>query len=157
MISDMTFRSFDPPHSLPPVADPKLIRLIAYWHTRRGSRFAPSRSDIDPLDMEFALGHLALIDVVSPPRRFRFRVHGQNLAVRSNAEMTNRYVDQFPEPEYRDFMLGVLNRVVDTRNPWGGVGSRLMEDRRQRFEWLILPLSEDQEAVTMTLGGMIYL
>ncbi len=141
--------------------DPLLCRVLDYWTAKRGNRFAPARADIDPIDLTPALGWLALVDVQHDAQaqspRFRFRLHGTGLVAASGVDMTGRYVDEFPEPDYRALMLGALTQVVETRAPWIGRRARVIDDERRAFEAVILPLSDDGRRVTIALGGLRYL
>lgn len=137
--------------------DPLLIQVVGYWAAKKAGRFAPARSEIDPLDLAPALGWLSLLDVQRDPLRFRFRLHGTSLVETSRVEMTGRYVDEFPEPGFRELMLSSLAQVVETRAPWIGRRERVVDGERRAFEAIILPLSDDGQQVTMTLGGLRYL
>ena len=43
------------------IVHPRLQRLYQYWSDKRGERGMPSRADIDPLDMRFAIGNIILV------------------------------------------------------------------------------------------------
>src|SRR3546814_4653792 len=45
------------------IEDSRLQRLAAYWDSCRAGRAMPARADIDPLDMGYLLGNLALVEV----------------------------------------------------------------------------------------------
>lgn len=130
---------------------PMLRRLYAYWDDRRGMREFPSRTDIDPLDMSYALGYISLIDVLQEPLRFRYRVHGSLIAERVGIDLTGRFVDAIPEPERRRFVEQNFRTVVDSRTPLMRSGSRTMDERLWTFDSLILPLGEAPGAVDMLL------
>jgi len=62
---------------MPEIVSPRLRRLYEYWDEKHGGRAMPSRADIDPVDMAFALGNVIPAEVLpetSP--RFRIRLHG---------------------------------------------------------------------------------
>ena len=58
----------------PETGDEALKRLYCYWTERRGAKRYPSRDDIDPLDLGYALGRVSLVDVLENPRRYRYRL-----------------------------------------------------------------------------------
>lgn len=104
----------------------------------------PSRADVDPLDLRDCLGNLCLLDVVGEaPRRFRFRVDGSNLAALSGFELTGKFVEDVPDPDYRAFVLALYERMVAEKAPvflvvtadWKGCGIEEIS--------VTLPLSSD--------------
>lgn len=53
------------------IRHPRLRQLYEYWDKQRGDRAMPSRADLDPIDMRFAIGNVILIDVIDgDPRVF---------------------------------------------------------------------------------------
>ncbi len=88
--------------------------LLRYWQDRCGGRPAPSRRDIDPLDLPPALlPHVVLIDVEREPLDFRYRlsgtvadtIHGQSLK-------GLRILDLRPE-RFAELLHGDLVRMTD--------------------------------------------
>jgi hypothetical protein len=69
------------------IAEPLLRRLADYWLSRRAGRLMPSRGDIDPLDIPWALPHLFLIDCIADAGRgadggrwrYRYRLAGEEI------------------------------------------------------------------------------
>jgi hypothetical protein len=69
-------------------AYPDLIAILRYWSTKRGERFAPPRSAIDPTDFIEALPRVKLVDVLRGPDGkldFRFRLAGRAICSRRNS------------------------------------------------------------------------
>lgn len=87
------------------IRTPLLRQLYAYWDERRRGRPMPARRDLDPVEFRFALGHVLLIDVLYHPLRFRFRLHGSELAFRAGYDMTGRMVEELPRPENRAVLV----------------------------------------------------
>src|SRR5882724_3611992 len=142
----------------PTVESPLLQRLLADWQVRRQGRLLPSRRDFDPLDLKYILGKLLLVDVEREPLRFRFRLVGTELAARSGVELTGRTLDDYPSPEYREFMRRRYTQTVDERRPLSSVQTRLVvDDQIRRYEALLLPLAADGETVDMLMIGIVYL
>jgi hypothetical protein len=64
----------------------------------------PSRADIDPLDLRFAIGNLILVDAIeAEPLRFRVRLHGTNLSERMDFDLTGKMLD---EMRWSSFAIG---------------------------------------------------
>src|ERR1700685_554118 len=97
--------------------EPRLRRFLDYWHAKRGERRVPARRDIDPLDFSYVLGNLMLFDVLRDPQRFRVRLHGANLVTRMNYDMTGRFVDELPRPEYKAYVLECCRGLAASGKP----------------------------------------
>lgn len=70
--------------------------LLRYWRSLCQGRDIPAYVDIDPLDMRFALGSLALAETVDGGLDFRYRVYGTDLVDRSGYDLTGRYASDVP-------------------------------------------------------------
>ena len=139
------------------IKHPKLQRLYDYWLEKRGAREMPSRADLDPLDMRFAIGDVILVDVLDEdPPRFRIRLHGTNLSERTSFDLTGKMLDEMPAPEFRNLATRSFSRVVRTREPMHVLAERLLDDRHQHYEAILLPLSSDGELIDRLMVGMIY-
>lgn len=121
---------------------PVLRRLFGYWDEKRQDRPYPARHEVDPLDLRFALGRLILIEVEDGPLRFRYRLYGSEVARQMGFDLTGRYTDQHPSPEfgrtitqaYRDLVLNPAAQVV--------VRHSVMTDKLFHHHSLLLPLGE---------------
>jgi hypothetical protein len=134
-----------------------LRRLLAYWQEKRGGAAMPARADISPFDFTYALGDLVLVEVHREPLRFRYRLHGVNLVARDGYDMTGKWLQDHPEPGYRDRILQTWTSVVETGEPHSVVREILVDGRIRRYESLVLPLAADRHRVDMLLGAQIYL
>lgn len=78
---DGTFEAAKLDHQDPAslISDPDLRRLFHYWCTRRQGRLMPTRGDIDPLDIGWALSRIFLLDF-DPEDGFRYRLAGGDVA-----------------------------------------------------------------------------
>jgi hypothetical protein len=120
---------------------------------KRGGRFAPARTDIDPLDFSYALADMALADVIEEsPLRFRYRVVGDNLISRDGYNMRGKCLEDIPEPEYRERVRAAWTRVVEQRQPVHHILTAIVDKRPRSYESLVLPLSADGVRVTMIIG-----
>ena len=70
--------------------------MLRYWRSLRQGRDIPAYADIDPLDMRFALGSLALAESVDGGADYRYRVYGTDLVDRSGVDLTGRRVSDIP-------------------------------------------------------------
>jgi hypothetical protein len=67
-------------------------------------------------------------------------------------------LDDYPDPEFREYMRERYSAAVTSRQPLGSVQTRLVLDGRvRRYEALLLPLAGDGETVDMLMIGVVYL
>jgi hypothetical protein len=133
---------------------PLLLQLYAYWNGRRDGRRFPVREDIDPLDLKFILGSLILIDIEPDPLRFRYRLFGSEIARRQGFDMTGKYNDQHPWPEFAARVRDVYKGVMENGEPALIRRRGLIGDQPMDHQSLILPLGRDK--VEMILVGVIF-
>ena len=133
------------------IAAPPLLRLYDYWEAKRGQRRHPARRDLDPLDFRYVLGNVALIDVLRSPWRFRIRLFGDNLVRKVGIELTGRMLDEVPLPQLREHFALRCRQIAERGTPYRTRGDYFMDERPSRHELLVLPLSDDGEAVSMLL------
>jgi hypothetical protein len=146
--------------SLSPAVEPRhreLAELYAYWREKRGERLAPSRADIDPLEIPSLLPFVTLVDVERAPLRFRYRVVGTNIVRNVGDDFTGRYLDSLVRLSRRDAMAAEFSRVVESAVPAVSVWDYTRADGRHlRYERLIMPLITAEAAVDMLFGGMVF-
>lgn len=142
------------PAGLSELNQPLLLQLYAYWNGRRDSRRFPVREYIDPLDLKFILGSLILIDIEPDPLRFRYRLFGSEIARRQGFDMTGKYNDQHPWPEFAARVRDVYKGVMENGEPALIRRRGLIGDQPMDHQSLILPLGRDK--VEMILVGVIF-
>jgi hypothetical protein len=138
------------------IRHPRLRRLYAYWLDKCGDRSMPARRDLDPLDFPYVIGDVSLLDVLRGPLRFRFRLHGTNLALRIQRDMTGMMVEDVANPEYRAYVIARCHGLVESRQPLAVLYDRILGGRRAHYEALWLPLSSGGVEVDMLLLALIY-
>jgi len=138
-------------------ADPRLRQIHAYWQSRCGDRRMPSRADIDPVDVPALLPFIFLVDVLSDPRDFRFRLTGTHFRDFSGLELTGLRIGEAFPPEFAAEVHHHWSSCVDRGLPAVGSG-RLWLPGRDHVGWegVILPLSPDGASANMLLGGVIF-
>ncbi|HXQ50619.1 MAG TPA: PAS domain-containing protein [Stellaceae bacterium] len=136
--------------------DRRLRRFYDYWLGKCGERRFPARRDIDPLDFPYVLGNLMLVDVLREPQRFRVRLHGANLVTRMNYDMTGKWLDELPRPEYRTYVLDRCRDLVASGEPLALIHDLVLDGWISRYEALWLPLSDDGVHVDLLVCGIIF-
>jgi hypothetical protein len=139
------------------IVHPALQRLYQYWLEKRGARSMPSRTDIDPLDIRFAIGNVILIDVLDgEPPQFRIRLHGTNLAEHLRYDLTGKMLDDMPQAEYRNLSRQSFTQVAVTKQPSHAHRDLVLDNRQRRYETIVLPLSSDGDRVDVILCAVFY-
>jgi hypothetical protein len=136
------------------ILDPRLKQLLAYWNKERGSRPLPSRTNINPIELKFLLGHIILLDVLKEPLQFRVRLQGTELQW-MGCDLTGKTLDQLPSAELRAVADEYLVATVETCAPFHKIGDEIIGDMPRRFEALLLPLASDGVTVNMVLAAVL--
>jgi len=134
---------------------PDLLRLLDYWRGKRRGRPMPSRDDIDPVEIGWALSRIFLVDY-SPEDGFRYRLAGAEIAAvvgRGNLRGLSlidfltperaRFVEQRWLPLVRDRCVVVMSGMI-----------YLAADRMPVGERLLLPLAEEPDGPVSGFLGM---
>lgn len=129
-----------------------LIRAHALWDEKRNGRMMPSREDFDPETLREFLGKISLFDVEYDPLRFRCRLVGTGITTVTGRDITGQYLDEFYDPDDCENILRSFKHVIEHREPvrTGGTMSHVSK-AHLRVESLDMPLSNDDETVTMIL------
>ena len=132
---------------------PQLVQLYDYWDRKCAGRRWPTRDDIDPLEMRFALGNIDLVEVTYDPLVFRFRISGSNIDRDEGFNMQGKTLDEYPLPQHREAARRTYLKVLEKGDPDYEELERLDEGRAVHFGRLILPLSDDGSRIDMLLMG----
>lgn len=133
-----------------------LAMLHYYWEFKRGDRPAPSRADIDPVEMKDFLSNTMLIDVVHSPvsdMRFRMRLTGTHIVYTLGFEFTGKFMDELDLGEERDNLLSACGNIVTEMKPEYITGKINHPSQRGQlfFKCLGVPLSSDTKSVNIIL------
>ena len=144
------------------------LALVAWWLQAAALPLAPGRDlgtylgaylqlfHEHPIDLGYVLGHIMLVDVLRDPLRFRVRLHGTEMVMRTNYDLTGKLLDELPHAEYRKYVLERCRDLIADARPLRVEQNRPIGGRLHRYEAVWLPLSEDGKTVTMLMCGLIY-
>jgi hypothetical protein len=137
------------------VADPDLRRLFAYWRNLRRGRPMPTRADIDPTEIDWALSRIFLLDY-DPVGGLVYRLAGDTIAGlfgRGNLKGL-RLVDILPSERVKT-VEAIFLRVIEDRCVMGMRGMiYLRADRLPIGERLFLPLADGSSGAVNGVLGM---
>lgn len=111
----------------------------------------PARSDMDPLDIPRILPSVMLLDVLSDPQDFRYRLIGTRWVWHFERDDTGRLMSEVPHQNAPSRVWTACRSVVELRRPLSPANLPYV-GRRHGFsaiEALIMPLSRDGETVDM--------
>jgi hypothetical protein len=132
---------------------PQLVQLFDYWDQKRAGRRFPTRHEIDPVEMRFALGNIDLVEITQDPLVFRFRLSGSNIDRDEGFNMQGKTLDEYPLPQHREVVRRAYLEVLENAAPSYEEMERFDEGRSLRYGRLILPLSDDGSRIDMFLIG----
>jgi hypothetical protein len=126
--------------------------LFDYWNRRRGRRWAPARSNIDPADIQHVLGDTFMLsaDFVDD---IRFRLAGTRVcalfAREIKGEDFNSLWNDTSQEHVEELLIAVLSENVGTV---AGVVGRTADGIEVELEFLLLPLALDGRTRVRALG-----
>lgn len=138
-----------------------LRRLVTYWDDLRDGRAMPTRADLRPEEMGFALGRIMLVEVHAhgpetdqPGPAFRFHLVGTKIEAAGHGKLTGRWAHELEPPFYRELVLRAYREAALTGTPSlrriaSGDGTYLL-----RYERAALPLAADGRHPDMLLVGI---
>jgi hypothetical protein len=132
---------------------PQLVQLYDYWDRKRAGRRWPTRGDIDPVEMRFALGNIDLVETTYDPLVFLFRISGSNIDRDEGFNMQGKTLDEYPLPQHREAVRRTYFKVLDSGAPNYEELERFDEGQSVRYGRLILPLSDCGSRIDMFLMG----
>lgn len=135
------------------VQRPRLQRLLQYWEQKRGGRPMPARADLDPLEFPWMLGDVSLVEVHRPGDglRYRFRLMGSRAVERLGYDVTGKWLEDLPAPDYRARLTEVFGLMVARAAPHVERPNMLIDNHVHHYEILRLPLGRDGHQVDMLM------
>lgn len=135
-------------------AYPDLAAILNYWNTKRGERFAPPRSAIDPSDFIDALPRVKLVDVqrgLNGEIDFRFRLAGTWIGNVLGTELTRLRPRDLQPPQFGSLVHDHYAQCVRERRPLLHKVEIDSVRRIHSYARLLLPLSSDGEQIDMLM------
>jgi len=134
------------------LVDERVRRFLAYWQRIRGDRRMPSRRDVDPVEIPWALPMIWLCEVVGPGD-YRYRLAGETINEVYGRSLAGLHLHDLIRPEGYDMARRRYDAAVDGPAVVHSIGRiYARSDRHYRGERLILPLSDDGRHVSHLLG-----
>ncbi len=129
-----------------------LRTVLDYWLTLRDDRAMPRPDELDPIDIQPALGRVMLVDVLPDERDFRYRLYGTIMVARMGHDLTGKLVSEFAPGEYiGDFYMAVYLAICERREPIFACHFPSDRSYARQIQRILLPLGEGGD-VTRILG-----
>ncbi|EKE73828.1 PAS domain-containing protein [Oceanibaculum indicum] len=137
------------------IEDDRLRRLFAYWREKRQGRPMPSRTDIDPTEIPWALAQIFLVDY-APESGFRYRLAGTEVSsIFGHSNLKGMTLEDILGPEKAAVVAGRWMPLVEQRLLLCMKGMvYLPADRTPIGERLMLPLADAADGPVTGLLGM---
>lgn len=137
-----------------------LLRLADYWMDRRRGRVMPTRADIDPTDIPWALSRFYLVDYDRRTDRYRYRIAGTEIEemyrpFTGRHSIRGMHLDELMSPEDAAVVterwrpLPERAALIHMRGLIYAIADRLMLGER-----LLLPLSDGSASIVSGLIGI---
>ncbi|WP_425404190.1 PAS domain-containing protein [Hwanghaeella sp.] len=131
-----------------------LLKFFAYWQSKRSGRELPSRSDMDPIDIPWALSRSFLVDF-EPPDTFRYRVAGREIEEVFGCSMKGATLADILPPDIYPLIAGRWLPLVGMRAVVCMKGLIYgAKDRQTMGERIMLPLADEDGGPVTGLFGM---
>jgi hypothetical protein len=135
-----------------------LERLLAYWDHKRAGRPAPTRAEIDPVEIKHLLSHIMIVDLTTDPFRVRYRLVGTEITKVSHFDFTRHFLDQlnFESGDTMDW-TDCYRQVAQSGLPgFGVVHWKTGNVSRRWIEYVICPLSNDSGKISQCISAEDY-
>lgn len=103
-----------PDDLLPGDAPPDLRRLVGYWIGKAAGRPMPGFTDIDPVEIPWALSRVYIVRVIDGGADFVYRLAGEAINLRYLGSLAGRRVSDLMAPESAAAIVERWRRVVRT-------------------------------------------
>ena len=136
------------------VTNTVLRRLLTYWLDKRCDRLMPSITDIDPIDIPWALSRIWICDYLPDSGRFRYRLAGEQINTYWGYSISGKYLDEIMPAERLEPVTTKLRDVVDGPVIVHVIGQAYLDEEIfTKHERIILPLSDEGHTVSSVLGA----
>lgn len=137
--------------------EPEPLRfLLAHWTNLKGDQVLPRKQQIDALEMQPALGYIALLDIVDGGADFRYRLFGSLIAQASGYDMTGRLLSVHRASSYIvDFYRTCYRAILLRPEPLATVHAPPSAESSTIWSRLILPFSDQPKQVDRLLVGIV--
>lgn len=139
---------------------PELGALFSFWQIKAGTRAAPTRQNLDVLDLKQWLPHIQLVDVIGNCSDIRYRVVGTWIVDRYGQDDTGRTMTEIGLTDRTREVMNEFLASAMTMTPRSIIRPFYDQDSVKEFssaERLMLPLSTNGQTCDKVLSAIYYL
>lgn len=159
-MSGFDLKNIAPVCTLVDLVHPELRALYSFWKTKAGARAAPTRQNLDVLDLKQWLPHIQLVDVIENCTDIRYRVIGTWIVDRYGQDDTGRTMTEIGMSDQIREVVNEFLASARTMTPQSIIRPFYDQDGVKEFssaERLMLPLSTDGQTCDKVLSAVYYL
>ncbi len=133
----------------------RLIAIHRVWRNIAGDRVAPSRAEITPARTRALTASTWIMDVIESGADFRFRFAGDRIIQCMGRRVAGVLLSDVRGEPFFDGMHALLSASVTGRHAvaLGPIPSSYAGKEHLEFEALVMPLLEQDGAITAVFGG----
>jgi hypothetical protein len=131
----------------------RLAALVRYWREKCGGRPAPSRADIDPLEIPRLLSIVLIADLGSAGGHLRLL--GSETTNALGGEMRGRPIGDLPLGEFTETWRRAFTDALASLEPTAAGGTFTRQGVANRVEAVLMPLTGESGAVEQIFGGLV--
>lgn len=141
----------------PVLTDEALRDLTNYWRSIGEGRPVPLRRSFEPMSIPLLLPDVCMIELTQPERRFRYRLIGTRVAEKAGFDATGRFLDELGCGTTITFVIKLLQRCADLRQPVASLSSFGSGERAHLVvRRVFLPLTLGRGSVDQILCGQTF-
>ncbi len=147
-------KAAQPPRRKQDLTSQALKDALAVWEGKCPQAIGlPTTTEFDVLDYLQVMRNISLVEVHQQPLDFVYRVHSLTWAEYAGQDMTGRSLWDHPDPEYRSLIWDTCKRAAQAQESQVIIEevfvrpALISQERRFRWEALILPLQDDEGTV----------
>ena len=131
-----------------------VLRMLAHWRELCGARDFPSFKDLDPQAIPEIWDNVFVLDLAGHQDDPMFRLAGDAIAAFTGSNLRNVPMSEVPENTLAEKSAGYYREVVQKGVPISRGGEFIKPDGTTvLFRGVILPMSDDGEAISGLLGA----
>ncbi len=139
---------------IPTHRDRVIIDLLSYWEQLRAGRMAPMRSEIDPRQINSALGHTFILET-DRVGGIRFRLAGINICDLLGMELRGMPAHALIDPMFREsFDNALATMAEDPRKIELRLSGHGIHHAHITARMVLLPMQGPDGKITRILGGI---
>lgn len=135
----------------------KHTEAMSYWQRLCTQDGIPAYSWFDPSEIPGILPHLMVLDVISEPLDFRYRLMGEKVRALQRQSLTGWRVSELPDGAAGKRLMSSRKRVVETGEPgYAAVDLTGWDGLRRRQVCLHLPFAGKDGQISVLIAVIVF-